>query len=100
MTWSLLRRERERTAARIAALGAEIDVHPDERFGLDTFAPAAMFTVPEAPERTSGRIRLAVVAAMAVIAIVALAAQYGSARHSGPEVASAAATSSPLELMS
>jgi hypothetical protein len=99
MTWSLLRRERERAAARVAALGADIDPHPDERLGLDTVTPGTMFGGPDTPARTSGRIRLAVVAAMAVVAVVALAAQYASARHGTPAV-NTPATSSPLELMS
>jgi hypothetical protein len=101
MTWSLLRRERERGAARIAALTAAIDPTSDTQPGADlaSLMPVHMFAATDAPVEGGGKIRLTVIAAMAVIALIALASQYRSASREASTVAAVAATA-PLELMS
>jgi hypothetical protein len=101
MTWSVLQRDRERSAARVAALGAAIEPLPEVRFNdayLDA-SPSPLFAVAEPPTRDTTRLRLAVIGVMALIAVVALGAQYRAAHHQTAAVASAAVTS-PLELMS
>jgi hypothetical protein len=99
MTWSMLRRDRERTRARVAALGAAIEPVPDLRFDDAGDAPPALFAAAQPPTRDTARLRLAVVGVMTLIAVVALGAQYRSAHRTMPAVAAAPAVP-PLELMS
>lgn len=103
MTWSMLRRERERGAARIAALSAAIDPVPLVAMGeyVEPSVPTQLFARQGAPAHSGARIRMAVIGVMALVAIVVAARQYAPARRAAPAVAAAAAAAtSPLELMS
>ncbi len=97
LTWRLLREERSRSAARVAALSSAID-------GAEpAAAPPAIgeLFAPAHSEAARGTpiIKLAVGVVMALILIVAVAAGRGERSGSDTRVA-AAAGSAPLELLS
>lgn len=97
LTWRLLREERSRSAARVAALASAIDgVEPATAPSAvgDLFAPAHSDAARGMPV-----IRLAAGVVMALILIVAVAA--GRGERSGSDTPPAAAAgSAPLELLS
>jgi hypothetical protein len=97
VAWRLLREERSRSAARVAALSAAIDGAPP----LDSADPAAQMFSAERGEKLKGfpLIRAAVVGVMATVIVVA-AAMGGRERPASAATAAAAHEGAALELMS
>lgn len=102
MTWRVVQRERERSAARVAALASAIDDRIEPLYPAEAVPVAAMFeTTPGAAVQSRPIIRLAVGAVMAVVLIVAAAMSNGGhdvPEAAGPVVAQRGAV--PLELIS
>jgi predicted permease len=106
LAWRLLREERQRSAARVAALSAAIDAGLPSPRATAPVAVASLFS-PEHSEAARGVpvIKVAVGIAMAMIVIVALAmANRGGSTEQSSEPAAVATASNrsaaPLELVS
>ena len=106
VTWQVLREERRRADARVAALGALMDGRPNPAT-VPEGAPSAELFDTERPSAVRGAplTTLAIGFALAIVVIVAIAMTGGHPRtpHATPATHagdSPAATTAPLELMS